>query len=932
MPSDNNPDDLLKKLEQQETWTHEEIQALIKLLTNNPKAVEQLGKYNVNITKAEGNIYIGDRLYLEWNLEAIEALIEVVRKSHNSAKTIPQNIPRSGAVKFVGREEVLEELHQQLEENKRIAITAITGMGGLGKTELALQYAQRQWEKGTYPGGVCWLGARQTDLGTQIVSFARTLLNLTIPEDLNLLESVQYCWQNWREGKVLIVLDDVVEYEAIKPYLPPTDSRFLLLLTTRQKLGVSIQPFNLEVLSPTAALELLQAIVGEERIERELEQAEALCQWLGYLPLGLELAGRYLERKPDLDLEEMGKRLALEHDSLQHSSKYYSEMTAPRGVMAAFDLSWQDLNEKQQELCLLLSLFAVAPIPWQRVEQCLLELESQPVSFLEKWFPTFLKLFKRGKSEKLSQTHWEDIRDEVVNCSLVKRQGKDLYQLHQLIREFLLGKLEQLERADEYKRSFCQVMVAVAKKIPERPTRQEIEAVSLTVPHLAEVATTFIYWLEDEDLIWPFFGLSNFYEGQGAYQQAKPWLEQCLSLSRKRLGQSHPGVATSLNNLALLYRSQGRYSEAEPLYLEALEILKRLLGQSHPGVATSLNNLAVLYQFQGRYSEAESFYLEALEMRKSLLEQSHPDVAQSLNNLAEFNRSQGRYQKAEALYLEALEIFKRLLGQSHPDVAISLHNLAKLYRCQERYQEAEPLYLEALEIFKHLLGQSHPHVATSLNDIAILYQSQGRYSEAEPLFLEALEMFQQLLGKSHPSVADILNNLAELYRSQGRYSEAEPLFLEALEMSKSLLGQSHPDVATSLNNLAGLYKFQGRYSEAEPLFLEALEMRKGLLGQSHPDVASSLNNLAELYRSQGRYSEAEPFYLEALEMRKSLLGQSHPDVANSLNNLAGLYQSQGRYSEAKPLYQQALDIAERKLGTNHPNTLLVRRNLESLEQ
>ena len=827
---------------------------------------------------------------------------------------------------------MLEELHQQLEQNKRIAITAITGMGGLGKTELALQYAQRQWEKGTYPGGVCWLGARQADLGTQIVSFARTLLNLTIPEDLNLLESVQYCWQNWREGKVLIVLDDVVDYEAIKPYLPPTESRFLLLLTTRQKLGVSIQPLNLEVLSPTAALELLQAIVGDERIERELEQAKALCKWLGYLPLGLELVGRYLERKPDLDLEEMGKRLALEHYSLQHSSKYYSEMTAPRGVMAAFDLSWQELNEKQRELCLLLSLFAVAPIPWQRVEQCLLELEFQQVSFLEKWFPTFLKLFKRGKSEKLSQTDWEDIRDEVVNCSLVKRQGKGLYQLHQLIREFLLGKLEQLERADEYKRSFCHIMAAVAKEIPDTPTRQEIEAVSLTVPHLTEVATTLTNWIEDKDIIWPFLGLGRFYNGQGAYEQAEPWFSQCLSKSRDRLGQSHPYVANSLNNLAVLYQYQGKYKEAEPLFLEALEMRKGLLGQSHPDVAISLNNLANLYQSQGRYSEAEPFSLEALEMFKQLLGQSHPDVATSLNNLAALYQYQGKYKEAESLYLEALEMRKSLLGQSHPDVAISLNNLAELYQYQGRYSEAEPFSLEALEMFKQLLGKSHPYIASSLNTLAALYQSQGRYSEAEPLLLEALEMFKDLLGQSHPYVAGSLNTLAALYHSQGRYSEAEPLLLEALEMFKDLLGQSHPYVAGSLNTLAGLYQSQGRYSEAEPFYLEALEIYKSLLGQSHPYVATSLNNLAGLYESQGRYSEAEPLLIEALEMFKRLLGQEHPDVATSLNNLAKLYESQGRYSEAKPLYQQALDIAERKLGTNHPNTALIRENLESLEQ
>ena len=139
--------------------------------------------------------------------------MESSERERTKLNPLQQNIPRSGAVKFVGREEVLEELHQQLEQNQRIAITAITGMGGLGKTELALQYAQREWEKGTYAGGVCWLGVRSGDLGIQIIRFARSQLGLKPPEDWDLPTQIDYCWRQWPEGKVLIVLDDVVAYE-----------------------------------------------------------------------------------------------------------------------------------------------------------------------------------------------------------------------------------------------------------------------------------------------------------------------------------------------------------------------------------------------------------------------------------------------------------------------------------------------------------------------------------------------------------------------------------------------------------------------------------------------------------------------------------------------------------------------------------------------
>ncbi|MEZ2319061.1 MAG: tetratricopeptide repeat protein [Microcoleus sp.] len=417
---------------------------------------------------------------------------------------------------------------------------------------------------------------------------------------------------------------------------------------------------------------------------------------------------------------------------------------------------------------------------------------------------------------------------------------------------------------------------------------------------------------------------------QGKYQEAIPLLERVLSIRKKVLGNEHPDVVTSLNNLAVLYESQGRYSEAEPLLRQALEMNKRLLGNEHPEVATSLHNLAALYTSQGLYSKSEPLYRQALEMRKRLLGNEHPDVATSLNNLAFLYRNQGRYSEAEPLLRQALEMNKRLLGNEHPEVATNLHNLAFLYASQGRYNESEPLYRQALEMSKRLLGNEHPEVATNLNNLAGLYKSQGRYSEAEPLYRQALEMSKRLLGNEHPYVATNLNNLAGLYKSQGRYSEAEPLYRQALEMRKRLLGNEHPEVATSLHNLAGLYKSQGRYSEAEPLYRQALEMSKRLLGNEHPEVATNLHNLAGLYESQGRYSEAEPLYHQALKMNKRLLGNEHPYVATNLNNLAGLYESQGRYNEAESLYRQALEMNKRLLGNEHPEVATNLHNLAGL--
>jgi tetratricopeptide (TPR) repeat protein len=767
---------------------------------------------------ADGNQWYRPVLYLRWRDNQGGQLFATPTVAGILPEEIPSNLPRSGVIQFVGRDEALNTLHEQLQQKERVAICAIAGMGGVGKTELALQYARYHQQQGSYPGGLCWLQAAEAEVGSQIISFARVQLDVQIPDGLDLQEQVAYCWRHWRGGEVLLVLDDVRSYEKIKPYLPLAKPRFKVLITTRrQGLGDSFELLRLEVLPEDAAIALLVSFVGEERIYGELDQAKQLCEELGYLPLGLELVGRYLKRKPDLSLAQMRQRLGLEHRSLQQRSE---DMTARLGVAAAFELSWQELDELAQGLACLLSLFALAPIPWSLVEQSLPNQDSESL---------------------------EDARDEgLLNLSLLERRGQGSYQLHQLIREFLKIKLAQLAEADQLKRGFCQTMVAAARQIHDTPTQQDIITAAPTIPHLAEAAQHHKDWLSDEDLIWPFIGLERFYEGQGAYEQALPWYEQCVPATRERLGEEHPDIAASLNNLAGLYDSQGRYAEAEPLYLQAYELSKRLLGTEHRWVASSLNNLAKLYDSQGRYAEAEPLFLQAYELRKRLLGTEHPDVASSLGNLARLYQSQGRYAEAEPLYVQALELSKRLLGTEHPDIASSLGNLAYLYWSQGRYAEAEPLYVQALELSKRLLGTEHPWVASSLNNLALLYCSQGRYAEAEPLYVQALELRKRLLGTEHPDIATSLNNLAGLYDSQGRYAEAEPLYLQALELCKRLLGIEHPHVASSLNNLAGLYSAQGRYAEAEPLSLQALEIAERQLGVNHPNTIIFRENLQSL--------------------------------------------------------------------------------------
>ena len=722
--------------------------------------------------------------------------------------TPTKDIPYRGSVHFVGRETELTTIHEDLRRGNYVAIT---GMGGLGKTELVTQYATQYQD---HYDGIIWFNARQRILAAEVFELFTLKFGLEIPQTqgekpLTLQQQVAWCWLQYPETQkpVLIVVDDLTDLTQLQEVVPP-ETRFRVLITTRQQhLDPNyIQELALEVLSPPIALELLQKQLGKnhQRVVNEPETATEICKFLGNLPLGIILVGSYLTTDLGLSLTQMLERLQKRKLAETALQKRETINQTQLGIEAAFNLTWETLDTQTQYLGVFLSLFSPQFILWDLVVWVIeFEVENEEKQLI--WTKEELTTSKK----RLYQ----------VNFLQIEQESPEAYTIHNLVRLFLQEQLAEVgEKQPILERTFITPMIAVAKILPQSPTSQDIEIFQLFVPHWEDLGKRLIDEINQktaaannlpvsmvaDEIFWVFEGLGRFYQGQGLYQVAEFWYQQLVKVCQIVFTNDHPHVASSLNNLALFYDNQGRYSEAEPLYLDGLEMTRRLFTGDHSDVADSLNNLALLYNSQGKYSEAEPLYLDALEMRKRLFTNDHPDVASSLNNLAFLYRNQGKYNEAEPLYLDALEMTKRLFTGDHPNVATSLNNLASLYDSQGKYSKAEPLYLKALEMRKRLFIGDHPNVATSLNNLALLYNNQGRYSEAEPLYLDALEMRRRLFTGDHPAVATSLNNLAVLYNNQGKYSEAEPLYLDALAMFERMLGTNHPNTITVRNNLRRL--------------------------------------------------------------------------------------------------------------------------------
>jgi tetratricopeptide (TPR) repeat protein/transcriptional regulator with XRE-family HTH domain len=820
------------------------------------------------------------------------------------------NVPYHRNPYFTGRDELLQQLDQYLAPpermasagSRRVALTqphAVTGLGGIGKTQIAVEYAYRSSELGRYTHTLWVNAATKESILASFVEIAALLpafAGRNETDQSKLIEAVkrwlEQCKQPW-----LLIFDNVDhdgDLPAIRKYLPQRGYGSVLLTTRASAVGSLATSLEVKTMGFVEGTQLLLRRAhrvanafdlehaSDEEINR-VNRAGNIVQILDHFPLALDQAGAYIE-ETQCSLEEyIDLYLAHRQEFLAKRGKLATDY--PDSVATTWSLSFQRVQQANPAAAEFLQLCAfLAP---DRIPEELLQDGAA-------YWPSLLQQAAADRF-KINQ-----MIEELLKYSLVKRLVADRFlSIHRLVQAVQKDMME-LEVQQQWAE---RTIKAVNKVFPEHPEDAAIWSLCLRYLDQVQICNQLLeeYTLsliEAADLL----NRAGLYlHIQVSHTLAEPLLKRSLAIYEQQLGLEHPSPIHVLSNLADLYVSQGDHAEAESLYLRALAICKEQLGLEHLTTATCLNGLALLYLHQGRYAEAEPLLKFTLFIFGERLGLGHPTTATSLNNLAVVLREQGKYAEAEPLLKRALEINEQQLGANHPTTAFSLNTLAELYKEQGKYAEAEPLLRRSLSIREQQWGPEHPHTATNLNNLAVLYQHQGKYAEAESLLKRALAIGEQHWGPEHLTVANRLNSLASLYREQGKYEEAESLQRRALTIREQQLGTTHPYTASSLNNLATIYVDQRKYEEAEPLLKRSLAIYEQQSGPEHSDTARSLHNLAELYRRQGKNAEAEPLLKRALMICESALGREHPDTLTVRKGYIALLRTMGDDEEARKL-------------------------------
>ncbi|KAH7337635.1 hypothetical protein B0J17DRAFT_663689 [Rhizoctonia solani] len=358
---------------------------------------------------------------------------------------------------------------------------------------------------------------------------------------------------------------------------------------------------------------------------------------------------------------------------------------------------------------------------------------------------------------------------------------------------------------------------------------------------------------------------------------------------RRQLFPHHEGWSIpSLNYIerfALVYTEQGKWKEAERLQLQAFWAFGEYRGYENRGMLQSMSQLSHLYQSQGRTAEAETLREKLLEIQKRVLGEEHRDTLMTMANLAHTYGRQGKLTKQEALEAQVLELRKKVLGEEHFETLLVMVNIAGTYKRQRKWEEAKALEEHVIGVQKRVLGEEHPHTLKSMGSLACTYLYQGKLAEAEALEDQVLEAQKRILGEDHPHTLETMACLAVNYREQGQLTKAETLGLYVIEMQKRVMCEQHPETLMTMSELALTYGKQGNWAKAEVLRTKVLENMERIQVEDHPETLQSMTNLAITHWNQQQWEKAERLLVRALRGYKRTLGDNHPDTRSILRDL-----------------------------------------------
>lgn len=684
------------------------------------------------------------------------------------------NVPRPRNPDFRGREDLLDDLSSNLMLGETTVLTqAIVGMGGIGKTELATEFAYRH--KSDYDL-VWWVRAEEpTTLATDYAALAVPLgLDLVgWPDQATVVGAVRDQLQ--ARSRWLLVFDNVLAREDVVDFIPAAASGHVLITSRTQTWPDADTRLAVDLLPLDDAAQFLLARTGET----DKTSAEALATALGRLPLALEQAAAYLAQATDLVMADYLKRLRPETTK---SAANRQPADPPQTVVSTWSLSIQSVkNPAATQLLDFAAFLAPDDIPIGLLFD-VADLLPEPLAWLAE-----------------SQLGFDDIVETLGRYSLITVLG-DAFAVHRLVQAIIRRGLEP-----ETQNRWASIVVrALYRVFPRDASDSRSWAVcARLLPHaiaastLAQDAHTNL-----EETSWLLDLSGRYLRSRGEFAAALELSERAVALGRLAFGPDDQDLATILNTHAMVLRDAGLWPESKAYFEEALALDQRSVQHDPADVGAILQNLALLLRDLGDFVGARDRAVEALSIFDEHYGADHRDVGIVLNTLARSSLDLQDVPRAEEYARRALAIHEADLGLDHPLVGDDLHTLALVKRHLGDLPAARELAERALDIYQAAYGSSHPRVGQHQNILALILRDLGDPLHARLFAEQALAIHEASYAPDHPRVGDDLLTLGLVLEDLGDNAEATSCIKRAVTIYEAAYGPDHPQVADTLKSLA----------------------------------------------------------------------------------------------------------------------------------
>lgn len=658
---------------------------------------------------------------------------------------------------FKGRHNILKQLRDSLtrNESKTATFNALYGMGGVGKTRAAVEYAHAH--RDDYTRTLFVVGETPEGLRRNMAALSPTLVpDLDTADDTARLNAV-LDWLN-KNSDWLLILDNLDTRETLT-----TANQLLahcrghVIITSRlSNFPAEFKSLELYSLTDDDSRAFLLERTEGRRVEDidDRQKMYEIARELGNLALALEQAGAYIAARNQSFAQYLEQWRSNREKLMAWSAPEITHYS--RIVAVTWQTSVDQLTPVGRRLLNRLAWLAPEPLP-----KFLLEISCP------------------GESESL-----DDALVDLATYSLVTRAGS-FFSIHRLVQDATRLNLNNEERQVSLKEALTWLNTAFAGDaydVRSWPRLEPLAAHAQTVTRFAESAHLTVPTTE------LMANVAALLKTKALHAEAEPLMRRALKIDENRLGPEHSEVAERLNNLAQLLKATNRMAEAEPLMRRALAIDEKNLGPDHPKVATRLNNLGILLHETGRMIEAEPLLRRALASDEQSHAPDDPILAVRLNNLARLLQYTNRVSEAEPLMRRSLAIGEKTFGPDHPKVATRLNNLAILLLQQTNQpDEVEPLFRRALEIDQKSLGARHPDVAIDYSNLSRFLVDANRTVEAAPLIKKAISIFtdfQRQTGHPHPRFQAAINNYTAWLKATGKTDTEIKAAIGALTYSR----------------------------------------------------------------------------------------------------------------------------------------------------